>query len=112
STKHEAMAGRGGYPGAGVFDWTARGVASTRRCRRLPTFYFTERFLLHLDWPSRVASARWRCCPGARASKGHQRSLDRFKLRTAETVCPLLACNGRTVDLSLFAVVIVIDLEN
>src|SRR4029453_2736092 len=106
------MAGRGRYPGAGLLGWTARGVASTRRCRRLPTFYFTERFLLHLDGPSRAASARWRCCPRAGPSEGHQRSLECFQLRTAETVCALLARDGRTMDLSLFAVVIVIDLEN
>src|SRR5262250_2119386 len=106
------MAGHGGYLGAGVLDWTARGVASTRRCGRLSAFYFTEWFLLYLNGPSRAASPRWRCCPRTGPLEGCQRPIECFQLRTPETVRAVLARDGRTVDLSLFAVVIVIDLEN
>src|SRR5262249_50494003 len=106
------MAGYGRDPGAGVPGWTTRRVAATRRCGRLSTFYFTKWFLLHPDRPSRVAPARWCRCPRASPCEGYQRSIDCFQLRTPETVRALLARDGCTVGLSLFAVVIVIDLEN
>src|SRR5215475_9191263 len=106
------MADHGRDPGAGVPGWTVRRVAATRRRGRLSTFYFTEWFLLHPDGPSWAASARRCRCSRTSPWEGYQRSIDCFQLRTPETVRALLARDGCTVGLSLFAVVIVIDLEN